>query len=125
VVGNVWPATIVRTHIIHLIRNICRLASRRDWDVLKRLVKAIYTAVNATRRRRAIKPRGHFPSEQPPSNASIWSPDPWTDRARAGTRDHAVDASTERLRRDLRRPIPGRRNLLTENARNTVSETVP
>jgi putative transposase len=44
VVGNVWPLTTVQTCIIHLIRNTFRLASRRDWDRLKRDVKLIYTA---------------------------------------------------------------------------------
>ena len=50
VVGNVWPLTTVQTCIIHLIRNTFRLASKRDWDALKRDVKPIYTAVNADRR---------------------------------------------------------------------------
>src|ERR1700691_441653 len=36
VVGNVWPLTIVQTCIIHLIRNPFRLASKRDWDAIKR-----------------------------------------------------------------------------------------
>ena len=49
VVGNVWPQAIVQTCIIHLIRNTFRLASKRDWDALKRDVKPIYTAVNADR----------------------------------------------------------------------------
>ncbi len=47
VVSNVWPLTTVQTCIIHLIRNTFRLASKRDWDALKRDVKPIYTAVNA------------------------------------------------------------------------------
>jgi putative transposase len=46
VVGNVWPLTTVQTCIIHLIRNTFRLASRRDWDRLKRDVKLIYAAPN-------------------------------------------------------------------------------
>jgi putative transposase len=54
VVSNVWPAAIVQTCIIHLIRNTFRLASRRDWDALKRDVKPIYTAVNATAARAAF-----------------------------------------------------------------------
>jgi putative transposase len=54
VVSNVWPAAIVQTCIIHLIRNTFRLASRRDWDALKRAVKPIYTAVNATAARAAF-----------------------------------------------------------------------
>ena len=48
VVGNVWPLTTVQTCIIHLIRNTFRLAARQHWDALKRDVKPIYTAVNAT-----------------------------------------------------------------------------
>jgi transposase-like protein len=46
VVGNVWPRTIVQTCIVHLIRNTFRLASRRDWDAVKRDIKPIYTAPN-------------------------------------------------------------------------------
>jgi putative transposase len=47
VVGNVWPLTTVQTCIIHLIRNTFRLASKRDWDAIKRGIRPIYTAVNA------------------------------------------------------------------------------
>jgi transposase-like protein len=47
VVANVWPQAIVQTCIIHLIRNTFRLASKRDWDAIKRGIKPIYTAVNA------------------------------------------------------------------------------
>ena len=41
-------------HNIHLIRNTFRLASRRDWDALKRDVKPVYTAVNAAAARAAL-----------------------------------------------------------------------
>jgi putative transposase len=54
VVSNVWPLTTVQTCIIHLIRNTFRLASKRDWDALKRDVKPIYTAVNADAARVAL-----------------------------------------------------------------------
>jgi transposase-like protein len=54
VVGNVWPLTTVQTCIIHLIRNTFRLASKRDWDALKRDVRPIYTAVNADAARAAL-----------------------------------------------------------------------
>jgi putative transposase len=53
VVANVWPLTTVQTCIIHLIRNT--LASRQDWDALKRDVKPIYTAVNAAAARAAFE----------------------------------------------------------------------
>src|ERR1700685_4220704 len=54
VVLNVWPAAIVQTCIVHLIRNTFRLTSKRDWDAMKRDVKLIYTAVNATAARAAL-----------------------------------------------------------------------
>jgi transposase-like protein len=46
VVTNVWPQTVVQTCVVHLIRNTFRLASRRDWDAVKRDIKPIYTASN-------------------------------------------------------------------------------
>ena len=55
VVSNVWPQAIVQTCIIHLIRNTFRLTSRRVWDELKRDLKPIYTAVNATAARSALE----------------------------------------------------------------------
>lgn len=54
VVGNVWPLAIVQTCIIHLIRNTFRLASKADWDALKRDIKPMYTAVNAAAARAAF-----------------------------------------------------------------------
>ena len=39
--------------------------------------------------------------------------------------DHAVQASAQRVRDHLRRPVPGSRNLLTNTAGNTVSEIDP
>src|SRR6476646_8522115 len=47
VVEHVWPQAVVQTCIIHLIRNTFRLASRADHDVIKRDLKAIYTAPTA------------------------------------------------------------------------------
>jgi putative transposase len=54
VVSNVWPQSIVQTCIIHLIRNTFRLTSRKYWDEIKRDLKPIYTAVNATAARVAF-----------------------------------------------------------------------
>jgi hypothetical protein len=38
---------------------------------------------------------------------------------------NAVEASSQRIRDHLRRPIPGREELLNENTRNTFNEIVP
>ena len=43
-VGNVWPATIVQTCIVHLMRNSFRYASRQDWDAISRGLKPVYQA---------------------------------------------------------------------------------
>src|SRR5215813_9162777 len=53
VVGNTWPQAIVQTCIVHLIRNTFRLASKRDWDALKRDLNPISPAVNAETARAA------------------------------------------------------------------------
>src|SRR6195952_3727575 len=55
VVSNVWPLTTVQTCIIHLIRNTFRLASKKDWDALKKDVRPIYTAPNAAAARVALE----------------------------------------------------------------------
>ena len=46
-----WPLATVQTCVIHLMRNRFKLASKKDWDAMKRSVKPIYTAptVEATR----------------------------------------------------------------------------
>ncbi|SDN35422.1 Transposase (or an inactivated derivative) [Cryobacterium flavum] len=54
VVGNVWPLTTVQTCIIHLIRNTFKLASKKDWDAMKRAVKPIYTAPTVDAARAAL-----------------------------------------------------------------------
>ena len=58
VVGNVWPQAIVQTCIIHLLRNMFRLTSGKYWDEIKRDVKPIYTAVDATAARSAFDELG-------------------------------------------------------------------
>jgi putative transposase len=72
VVGNVWPQTIVQTCIIHLIRNTFRLSSRRDWDAMKRDVKPIYTAVNATAARDAFEQLAEHWGERYPAVVRLW-----------------------------------------------------
>jgi transposase-like protein len=43
-VGQVWPRTIVQTCIVHLLRNSFRYASRKDWAVIAKDLKPVYTA---------------------------------------------------------------------------------
>jgi putative transposase len=72
VVGNAWPQAIVQTCIVHLIRNTFRLASRRDWDALKRDVKPIYTAVNAESARAALDDLAERWGQRYPAIIRLW-----------------------------------------------------
>ena len=72
VVGNAWPQAIVQTCVIHLIRNTFRLASRRDWDALKRDLKPIYTAVNAGAARAALDELADRWGQRYPAIIRLW-----------------------------------------------------
>src|SRR6266496_2099192 len=72
VVGNVWPQAIVQTCITHLIRNTFRLASKRDWDAMKRAVKPIYTAVNAAAARAAFEELAETWEQRYPAIIKLW-----------------------------------------------------
>jgi transposase-like protein len=78
VVVNVWPRTIVQTCIIHLIRNTFRLTSRRDWDALKRDLKPIYTAVNASASRAAFDELAERWGHRYPAIVRLWD-NAWTE----------------------------------------------
>ena len=73
VVENVWPQAIVQTCVIHLIRNTFRLASRRDWDALKRDLKPIYTAVNADAARAALDDLAEKWAQRYPAIIRLWN----------------------------------------------------
>src|SRR6478752_4276468 len=72
VVGNVWPHTIVQTCIIHLIRNTFRLSSKRDWEAIKRAIRPIYTAVNATAARQAFDELADTWGRRYPAITKLW-----------------------------------------------------
>jgi transposase-like protein len=72
VVSNVWPQAIVQTCIIHLIRNTFRLTSRKYWDQIKRDIKPIYTAVNATAARVAFDELSEKWGQRYPAVIRLW-----------------------------------------------------
>jgi putative transposase len=72
VVGNAWPQAIVQTCIVHLIRNTFHLASRRDWDALRRDLKPIYTAVNADAARAALDELAERWGQRYPAIIRLW-----------------------------------------------------
>jgi putative transposase len=72
VVGNAWPQAIVQTCVVHLIRNTFHLASKRDWDALKRDIKPIYTAVNADAARAALDELAEKWGQRYPAIIRLW-----------------------------------------------------
>jgi len=72
VVGNVWPQAVVQTCVIHLIRNTFRLTSRKYWDEIKRDIKPIYTAVNATAARAAFDELAEKWAPRYPAVIRLW-----------------------------------------------------
>jgi len=58
--------------IIHLIRNTFRLTSRKYWDELKRGLKPIYTAVNATAARAAFDELAEKWGQRYPAVVRLW-----------------------------------------------------
>ena len=72
VVSNVWPQAIVQTCIIHLIRNTFRLTSRKYWDEIKRDIKPIYTAVNASAARVAFDELTEKWGQRYPAVIRLW-----------------------------------------------------
>ena len=45
-IGVTWPAAVVQTCVVHLIRASLRYASKRDWTPLTQSLRPIYTAVD-------------------------------------------------------------------------------
>jgi putative transposase len=43
-VNTVWPATVVQTCIVHLLRNSFKYASRKDYDAIAKALRPVYTA---------------------------------------------------------------------------------
>jgi transposase-like protein len=72
VVGSAWPQAIVQACIVHLIRNTFHLASKRDWDGIKRAVKPIYTAVNADAARAALDDLAGEWGQRYPAIIRLW-----------------------------------------------------
>ncbi|SCG12087.1 Transposase (or an inactivated derivative) [Streptomyces sp. MnatMP-M27] len=43
-VNTVWPATIVQTCVVHLLRNSFRYTARQDWEKIAKALRPVYTA---------------------------------------------------------------------------------
>jgi len=45
-INTTWPAAIVQTCVLHLIRNTFKFAGRQHWDRMAKDLRPVYTAVN-------------------------------------------------------------------------------
>ena len=95
-----------------------------DYDVE---IRRVICSTNARVAQRLLPPRDQGPRALPLRAGRTQVPVsgdafPGPDRGWQGTMDDAVEASAERVRNHLRRPIPGSRNLLMNTAGNTVNE---
>ncbi|WP_322985341.1 IS256 family transposase [Streptomyces sp. S584] len=43
-VNTIWPATIVQTCVVHLLRNSFKYAGRQDWEKIAKALRPVYTA---------------------------------------------------------------------------------
>ncbi|WP_228801414.1 IS256 family transposase [Nocardia cyriacigeorgica] len=43
-IGQVWPAAVVQTCVVHLLRASFRYAARQHWDAIAKALKPVYTA---------------------------------------------------------------------------------
>jgi putative transposase len=118
VVANVWPAAIVQTCIVHLIRNTFRLASKRDWDALRRVVKPIYTAVNAAAAREAFDQLAEAWVQRYPAIVRLWD-NAWEEFI------PFLDYSTPRFAPSCAQPTPSSRSTRASAERSTPAATSP
>ena len=99
-----------------------------DYDIEIRKVLCSTNAIESlnARYRRAIKARGHFPSEQAALKC-LYLVTRSLDPTGTGRTKWAMrwTPGPERIRCHLRRPVPGCRDLLTMTAGNTVYEIDP
>ena len=111
VVGNVWPLTTVQTCIIHLIRNTFKLASKKEWDAVKRVVKPLYTAPTVDAARAALDDLTEIWSARALSRSSAGAIENQTRRFRWLVPVREVTAVFEPVQRCIREQLRGPRRL--------------
>jgi transposase-like protein len=96
--------------IIHLIRNTFRLASKRDWDALRRDVKPIYTAINATAARDAFEQLAEQWGQRYPAIVRLWD-NAWSEFIRSSTTTwRSAACSAARTQSSRSTPATGERS---------------
>ena len=71
-IGVTWPAAVVQTCVVHLIRASLRYASKRDWTPLTQSLRPIYTAVDETAASAALDAFAERWSGRYPAIVRLW-----------------------------------------------------
>ena len=71
-IAAVWPAAIVQTCVLHLIRNTFRYASKADWDKLARDLRPVYTAATEQAARERLDELAERWGERYPAIVKLW-----------------------------------------------------
>ncbi|BAX97820.1 IS256 family transposase [Mycobacteroides stephanolepidis] len=71
-INTVWPAAVIQTCVIHLIRNTFRYASRKYWDEMARDLRPVYTAATeAAAKERFVEFSGKW-GQRYPAIMRLW-----------------------------------------------------
>ncbi len=71
-VADVWPAAIVQTCVLHLIRNSFRYASKADWAELAKDLRPVYSAPSEQAARSALDELAGKWGERYPAIIRLW-----------------------------------------------------
>jgi len=71
-IGVTWPAAVVQTCVVHLIRASLRYASKRDWTGLTQSLRPIYTAADETAAGAALDAFAERWSGRHPAIVRLW-----------------------------------------------------
>lgn len=71
-INTVWPAAVIQTCVIHLIRNTFRYASRKYWDEMARDLRPVYTtATEQAAKERFVEFSGKW-GQRYPAITQLW-----------------------------------------------------
>jgi putative transposase len=71
-IGVTWPAAVVQTCVVHLIRASLRYASKKDWTPLTQGLRPIYTAADQTAASAALEAFAERWSGRYPAIVRLW-----------------------------------------------------
>jgi putative transposase len=71
-IADTWPAAIVQTCVLHLIRNTFRFAARQHWDAMARDLRPVYSAPTEASARERLEEFYQRWAERYPAIRGLW-----------------------------------------------------